>query len=282
MERALKMRLGALAIVALGLTAPQTGIRLRSLLLLLIAVIAVLRAHGQESIYDDEGRTLYSREMYGGPIIHGDGWGGQFWYGKYRTAADRHMFGFELVGMKHPKEIKSYNPFYEDSRGYFYGKMNSMLVLRPTYGRKHRITEKIRRSGVEVNYVWGLGPSLALLKPVYLQIGYRIDGREMAPYDNIVEERYDPDKHRSSNIFGRASWFRGLGELSVVPGVFGRAGLNFEYAGDNTGIRALEVGATVDAYPERIPIMSEEEEVINKRIFLQFYIAMHFGSKTIR
>lgn len=282
MERALKMRLGALAIVALGLTAPQTGIRLRSLLLLLIAVIAVLRAHGQESIYDDEGRTLYSREMYGGPIIHGDGWGGQFWYGKYRTATDRHMFGFELVGMKHPKEIKSYNPFYEDSRGYFYGKMNSMLVLRPTYGRKHRITEKIRRSGVEVNYVWGLGPSLALLKPVYLQIGYRIDGREMAPYDNIVEERYDPDKHRSSNIFGRASWFRGLGELSVVPGVFGRAGLNFEYAGDNTGIRALEVGATVDAYPERIPIMSEEEEVINKRIFLQFYIAMHFGSKTIR
>ncbi|MBL7983682.1 MAG: hypothetical protein JNM91_01725 [Flavobacteriales bacterium] len=255
---------------------------MRSLLLLLIAVIAVLRAHGQESIYDDEGRTLYSREMYGGPIIHGDGWGGQFWYGKYRTAADRHMFGFELVGMKHPKEIKSYNPFYEDSRGYFYGKMNSMLVLRPTYGRKHRITEKIRRSGVEVNYVWGLGPSLALLKPVYLQIGYRIDGREMAPYDNIVEERYDPDKHRSSNIFGRASWFRGLGELSVVPGVFGRAGLNFEYAGDNTGIRALEVGATVDAYPERIPIMSEEEEVINKRIFLQFYIAMHFGSKTIR
>ena len=35
------------------------------------------------------------------------------------TAADRVLFSLELVGMKHPKEVKSYNPYYEDSRGYF-------------------------------------------------------------------------------------------------------------------------------------------------------------------
>src|SRR5262245_50609117 len=115
------------------------GVRISFILVPLLAAMAV---RAQESIYDDDGRTLYSREVYGGPVAHGDGWGGQCWYGKYRTADDRHMLGFELVGMKHPKEIKSYNPFYEDSRGYFYGKLNSVLILRPTYGRKHRITEK--------------------------------------------------------------------------------------------------------------------------------------------
>ena len=155
---------------------PRVHTVFRSALLLSLFAISGW-AIAQESIYDDQGRTLYSREMYGGPIVHGDGWGLQFWYGKYRTAADRHLVGVEIVGMKHPKEIKSYNPFYEDSRGYFYGKLNSLLILRPTYGRKHRLTEKIRKSGVEVNYVWGVGPSLALMKPVYLEIGYRLEGK---------------------------------------------------------------------------------------------------------
>jgi hypothetical protein len=213
-------------------------------LLLSVWLLSALATCAQESIYDEDGRTLYSREFYGGAVVHGDGWGVQFYYGQYRTAADRHMYGLELVGMKHPKEIKSYNPFYEDSRGYFYGKLNSLLILRPTYGRKHRITEKIRKSGVEVNYVWSIGPSLALLKPVYLEVGYWVDGSQVPPYDYLVEERYDPMKHTSGNIFGRASWFRGLGEMSVLPGAFGRLGLNFEYAGDNAGIRSLEVGAS--------------------------------------
>ncbi|MBP7514313.1 MAG: hypothetical protein KA791_07185 [Flavobacteriales bacterium] len=254
---------------------------MRSSLTVLICAFGVVCASAQ-SVYDDEGRTLYSKEIYGGPIAHGDGWGGQIWFGKYRTAADRHLFGFEIVGMKHPKEIKSYNPYYEDSRGYFYGKLNSLLILRPGYGRKHRITEKIRKSGVELNYIWAFGPSLALLKPVYLQIGYRVDAQKGPPYDNIVEELYDPQRHNASNIYGRASWFRGLNELRVRPGAFGRLALNFEYAGDNTGIRALEVGTTVDAYPEVIPIMAEMDDVVNKRIFLEFYLALQFGSKTIR
>ncbi len=254
---------------------------MRFSLTVLICAFGVTGAVAQ-SVYDDEGRTLYSKEIYGGPIAHGDGWGGQIWFGKYRTAADRHLFGFEMVGMKHPKEIKSYNPYYEDSRGYFYGKLNSLLVLRPGYGRKHRITEKIRKSGVELNYVWAFGPSLALLKPVYLQIGYRVDAQKGPPYDNIVEELYDPQKHNASNIYGRASWFRGLNELRVRPGAFGRLALNFEYAGDNTGIRALEVGTTVDVYPQVIPIMAEMDDVVNKQVFLEFYLALQFGSKTIR
>ena len=254
----------------------------RALVLLLLIAVGPLVKAQQQSIYDDDARTLYSREIYGGPVIHGDGWGGQLFYGRYRTANDRVLYGLELVGMKHPKEIKSYNPYYSDSRGYFYGKLNSMLVLRPTYGGKHRITEKIRKSGVEVNYVWGIGPSLGLLKPVYLQIGYRADGQPIAPYDDIREERYDPTRHFANNIYGRASWFRGLGELNVYPGAFGRFAVNFEYASDNTGVRAIEVGATVDAYTQVVPIMAEVEGVQNKQVFLEFYLSLLFGGKTIR
>jgi hypothetical protein len=251
---------------------------LRSLLLSLALGASILSIAQQASIYDDATRTLYSREIYGGPLLHGDGWGLQFFYGRYRTAKDRHLFGLEVVGMKHPKEIKSFNPWYEDSRGYFYGKLNSLLIVRPIYGRKHRITEKIRKSGVELNYVWGIGPAIGLLKPVYLQIGEPRD----PPYTTIAVERYDPEEHFANNIYGRASWFRGVGEMQVRPGAHARIALNFEYAGDNTGIRAIEAGASVDVFPEKVPIMAELPGVENKEFFLEFYVALQFGNKTIR
>ena len=238
-------------------------------LFLLFGLSGSALAQQQQSIYDDASRTLYAHEMYGGPLVHGDGWGVTFQYGKYVTAKNRNMVGIDIVSMKHPKEIKSFNPNYQDARGYFYGKMNSMIILRPTIGRKHRIAEKIRKSAVEVNYVWGIGPSLGLLKPVYLQIG-----KPDYPYQTIVTEKYDPNVHFA---------FKGVGEMKVYPGAFGRFAFNFEYAGNNTGIRALEAGVSMDAYGKKVPIMADlEDKGINKQFFLEFYIAMHFGAKKIR
>ena len=231
---------------------------------------------GQQTIYD-EARVLYRKELLGGAMIHGDGWGVNFFHGKHRNAKDRRMLGVEIVSMKHPKEIKSFNPYYEDSRGYFFGKQNSFIIVRPTYGRKHQITDKIRRSGVEVNYVWGIGPSLGLLKPVYLQIGKP----DQFPYESIAIERYDFTQHNVHNIYGRATWFRGVGEMNFVAGVFGRFGFNFEHSGQAAGIKAIEVGATVDAYPEPVPIMAQMEGVKNKALFFGFYISVQFGKKFI-
>lgn len=240
-----------------------------------LVVAGSLRA--QQTIYD-ETRILYKKELIGGIMLHGDGWGLHFMHGWHRTARDRRMLGVEIVGMKHPKEIKSFNPYYEDSRGYFYGKTNAFLIIRPTIGRKHQISDKIRRTGVEVNYVWGIGPSLGLAKPVYLQIGKP----DNIPYEMIVVERYDPVAHDVQNIFGRASWFRGLSELRLYPGAFGRFGFNFEYSGQTTGIKALEAGVTIDAYGTKVPIMAELEGVENKQFFLGFYVSLQFGKKSIR
>ena len=244
---------------------------------LVLLMLAWVPALAQQTIYE-ETRVPYKKEFYGGISAHGDGWGVHFYRGTYTTARDRRLLGVELVGMKHPKEIKSFNPYYEDSRGYFYGKSNSFLILRPTYGGKHQITDKIRRTGVEVNYVWGIGPSIGLLKPVYLQIGKP----DQIPYESIVIERYDPRVHDVQNIYGRATWFRGVGEMGIYPGAFGRFGFNFEYASQTSGIKALEMGVGMDAYPQVIPIMVEEEGVENKQFFFQFYLALQFGKKTIQ
>lgn len=250
---------------------------MRTLIVYILLLVLGPSALAQQTIYE-ETRVPFRREIYGGAMIHGDGWGLNFYYGKHRNARDRTLYGVDIVGMKHPKEVKSFNPYYEDSRGYFYGKSNAMLIVRPTIGKKHQITDKIRRTGVELNYVWGIGPSLGLAKPVYLQIGKP----DNIPYETFVVERYDPAIHNVQNIYGRASWFKGFGELGLYPGGFARLGLNFEYSGQTTGIKALEVGMSMDAYAVKVPIMAEVEGVKNKQFFFEFYLAVLFGKKYIQ
>lgn len=248
------------------------------LLLSLLLVLAFAQDNrAQQTIYD-EARVPFRREMYGGALLHGDGWGIHFHHAKYRTATDRRLLSVELVGMRHPKEVKSFNPYYEDSRGYFYGKLNTFTILRPTYGRKIQVTDKIRRSGVEINWIWGIGPSIGLLKPVYLEIGKP----DNIPYESYAIERYDPAVHNVQNIYGRASWLNGLGELRPYLGGFGRTAMNFEYSGRTTGIKAIETGIAIDAYPVEVPIMAQFEGVTNKRFFFQFYIAVQFGKRYLQ
>lgn len=257
----------------------------RQLSILILVLFVGTSGVAQEALLDDS-RTLYFKEISGGITLHGEGWGLHFVHGTYNTARKRSLFHIEFVGMKHPKEVKSYNPFYEDSRGYFYGKQNSVLFFRPGIGKKVQLTDKIRKSGVEVNYQWVVGPSIALVKPVYLQVGYRTDEQGNLvlgfPYDVVVDEAYNPEIHFVDNIFGRSSWFRGFGELSVTPGAFGRFGLNFEYDSQNAGIRALEAGFTFDAFAEEIPIMAEGIGETNKQLFFGFYVAVQLGKKYVR
>ncbi|HQW39986.1 MAG: hypothetical protein KBA60_09415 [Flavobacteriales bacterium] len=247
---------------------------MRPILTILFVFLVGGALHAQETIYE-ETRVPYKKEILGGIMLHGDGWGLQFYHAKYRTARDRRLLGFEVVSMKHPKEVKSFNPYYEDSRGYFYGKVNTLIVARPSYGRKWQITDKIRRSGVELNFIWSIGASLGLLKPVYLQIGTP----DRIPYENIIVERYDPIKHDVQNIYGRASFVNGIGEIAVFPGAFGRVALDFEYSGNVTGVKGIEIGATLDAFARKVPIMYEVEGVKNKQFFFEFYVALQFGKK---
>ena len=249
---------------------------MRSTLILFLLLLNGTAVMAQQTIYE-ETRVPYKRELYGGILLHGDGWGLQFYHAKYNTARDRRLLGIEVVGMKHPKEVKSFNPYYEDARGYFYGKSNALLILRPTYGRKLQLTDKIRRSGAEVNFIWGVGPSIGLLKPVYLQIGKP----DRIPYENIAVERYDPAIHDVQNIYGRATWFNGVGEIKPYLGGFGRVALSFEYSTETTGLKGLEVGAMVDVYQKTVPIMAELEGVRNKQFFFQFYLALQFGKKFV-
>jgi hypothetical protein len=47
-------------------------------------------------------------------------------------------------------------------------------------------------------------------------------------------------------------------------------------------VKALEVGAVLDAYMEELLIMAPEPGVKNKQIFFEFYLALQLGGKKVR
>ena len=239
-------------------------------------VLIGMSVYAQKGIFE-ENSVVYRRQIAGGIIGYTNGLGLNYGWGKHVDGFKRRMYHVELTNLRHHKEIKSFNPIYDNARGYVFGKMNSVLVMRGTWGMKTVKFDKLRAEGVQISYNWAVGPALALLKPVYYEIGVSEDSSGFR-FDYLVEEKFDADRHNVNNIFGRASFFQGVNEISVMPGIHAKFGLNFEYSPDRVGIRALEVGLAMDAYLSRLKIMATEE---NRQVYFNFYLNLLFGKKFI-
>ncbi|MGL5889377.1 MAG: hypothetical protein ACRC3B_05805, partial [Bacteroidia bacterium] len=101
--------------------------------------------------YDDIG-ILYRYEECGGPMIHSNGFGLQYQRGKFLTGYSKAFWEIQFASYRHSKEVKAENPGFDNSKGYFYGKLNSLFILRPGAGYQKVIYTKPRQRGVEIRY----------------------------------------------------------------------------------------------------------------------------------
>lgn len=223
---------------------------------------------GYDSIAD---RVLLKKEITGGITIHVLGLGLNFRKGVNKTFFNSRIFEIEGVSMKHPKQVRVVNPYYYNAKSYVLGKLNHVYILRVGYGFKKMLNRKPYWGGVELRVLYMGGVSLAVAKPVYL---YFWD----ATLTYIKEEKYNPSNpfHSSEYIYGRAPFIDGFGELKFYPGVYAKAGLNFEFGALNSKIRALEAGAVFEYFPLAIPIMAENPA---QNFFLTFYINFSLGKR---
>ena len=102
----------------------------------------------------------------------------------------------------------------------------------------------------------------------------KIDG--LGQVIGVSLEKYDPEAHNMFNIYGRGPWTRGLSEIRFHPGGAMKFGFEFEYGDERDVIKAIEIGAVVDAYAWPIPIMTE---INNHFIFPTVYINIMMGVK---
>jgi hypothetical protein len=222
----------------------------------------------------DNAKLLYRHEKSTGIIFHSNGWGINHRVGKHLTGTKKRQFEFEYVSMGHPKQTRISLPGSGKPKSFAFGKLNSVGVLRTGIGLQKVIYGKENQNSVEIRYsVYG-GPSIGMAKPVYLEITYQnVNGT-----DNpiLLLEKYDPTKHTSANIVGKAPFIRGLSEVKFHPGLYGKFGLSFEYGSYDDVLRILETGFVVDYYPNPIEIMAFNKA---KPYFFSLYINLLFGKK---
>lgn len=234
--------------------------------------------YAQETIFE-EGRTIYKRENSFGVVLHTTGWGLTYRYALYTSGFTRTTYDFDLVGIKHPKEIKIYSSQLDNSNGYFYGKLNSILILRSGIGKHNTFISKQSVRGIAISYVLNGGLSLAYAKPVYLEVYVK---NEVSGLPDTEIVKYDPEIHTKDDINGKASWFRGLFTGKIYPGAYVKTGFNFESSRQASRINALEVGAILDLYYKKIPMMANIDNMaddLNHYYFLNLYVSLTFGSK---
>lgn len=221
----------------------------------------------------DDVKLYYTAEYSGGAIIHTNGFGANFRYGQFLNEKSKRLWSAELVNIKHPKEQRSYNPFFENAKSYHFGKLNSMWALRTHFGFQNTLFAKELKKSIEINYVITGGPTFAFLKPIYLEVQ-----SPTSRGSRLSTERYDPDIHSLNNIYGRAGYLTGLSETSIYPGLSLKFALNFEYAPEDEILRVIEVGANIDAFHKEMEIMAFEQ---NNQLWLTLYANIIIGKKIL-
>lgn len=198
---------------------------------------------------------------------------------KYYLTRFYHL-GFGLL--KHPKEFRQAvnytggNFLLKSSSAFAYGKQNSLIVLRAGIGEKRYFSEKARRKGIAVGISYEGGLSLGLQKPYYLNLNRTGPSGE----GQVVAEKYSEENHDIfldvNRIYGAASFFKGFGEIKVLPGLHGKVGAHFSMGAFEQTVKAMEIGIMFDLFFTKVPIMIIDN---NQPFFLNGYIILQLGKR---
>ena len=200
--------------------------------------------------------------------LHINGFAIHFKWGK-GDASNLRFYAIDFGKMRHQKEFRyTANPPYN---GFVFGRTNIAMPLNFGFGKMKALGIRNGKNDVGLSYTLQAGISLALLKPVYLYI----DRKPGTPESNVELIRYSKESSiEYNNIIGGASFFTGLNQLSLIPGVFTRASLVFNWGRYSGDFHAVETGAMLTAYNKALPLMAITK---NNMVYPSVYIAFNLG-----
>ncbi len=216
----------------------------------------------------DEQETIFYNDERTWAFLAGTaGLGVSYRQGRRINAFRKRLWSADLVGLNHSKELSLQNP-WSPSSFYVYGKLNSLANFRVSFGLQQEIFRKVDKGGIAINWFYMGGACAAWLKPIYYEIYDQ-------PNKRTVEEKFDLDKYPVTDfILGRASYFKGFSESTVVPGGHATTGLSFNFSKRNDRVFALDVGIAADVFIQPLELMAGER---NPFYFLQVYAGLRFG-----
>ena len=153
-----------------------------TIILILIAVgceISAQKTFQPKATQFDWKGIVYRKERAYEARIHTNGGLIGVNFGEIKTYYKTNYYHLSLGYLKDPREKRQNRnlsfSFPDRSSAFAFGKQNSVLNLRAGLGVKRFISEKAKRKGIAIGYDYQVGPSLAILKPYYLELLYSVE-----------------------------------------------------------------------------------------------------------
>lgn len=240
-----------------------------------LLITAVILTFGVITLYaqgelNEQQKVFFRNERSFAILLNTDGFGLSYRGAKRIDFLNKRFLEIEAGTLKHPKEYRLSNPYSQSSGTFVFGKLNSTFFLRGGLGHQHELFKKADLGGIAVRYFISGGPVLAIYKPIYYRVLYPVSATEF----ELKDEKFDVSIAIPQDIYSKASFTKGLNEIKVLPGLYGKLGFNFEYSKEDKIIHAIEAGAQINAFPKKIPIMASED---NKAIFFSLFVSYRFG-----
>lgn len=259
-------------------------------LLIIYIVLSCVSQIRSQSDFNEENvlkGVIYRKEFSVDSRLHTNGLAIAVNFGNIITYRRSKYYHLEFGFMKDPREQKQTRNlgflFNAGSSSFKLGKQNTMFALRGGVGRKRFLSDKAKRKGIAIGYSYEIGPSIAILKPYYLDLQYQIEENGNTAIE-LRSEKYSQENAEKfldySQIFGSSGFSKGLSEVSFVPGAQAKAGLFFSLGAYDEYIKAIEIGLMADMYMNKVPIMVETESVSNKPYFINLYVHLQLGKRS--
>ncbi len=190
-------------------------------------------------------------------------------------------WGIFLRQLRHPRERKV-QPVIQGSCGqinaqpYIPGKQNTVLLAGGYGTHMHMLFDRAVFRGAQLWTVLTGGVTLAYLKPYMLLIN-DLESDSTCTYRAI--DATHPAFLRQDRIVSRASFWTGIGQGRFIPGLYGEAGLRFQWVQRETRIYFIECGFTILAFLDEIRIMVEP--IRASRFFPSTYLRFGMGYRAI-
>jgi hypothetical protein len=226
-----------------------------------------LRAQGE---LNEQQKVFFRNEKSFAILLNTDGIGFGYRGAKRIDFLNKRLYEINFATLRHPKEYKLSNPYVQAGGNFVFGKLNTVFYFQGGIGHQHELYKKQDLGGIAIRYFYSGGPVIALYKPIYYKVIYQISQTRFETKD----EKFSSSIAVPQDIYSRAAFTKGLNETKVLPGLYGKAGFNFEYSKEDKVIHAIEIGASLNVFPKKIPIMASTE---NKAIYFGLFVSYRFG-----
>lgn len=218
--------------------------------------------------------------------IHMNGFAVSYRKGRLRSYYRTTYQGFEIGYIKDGREDRQNKNISITgerlSSSFIYGKRSQFFAFRYFLGEKRYLSEKTRRKGVAVGFIYEGGVSLGLIKPYYLKVIRTESDRVTRALETIKysdETREDFLNH--DDIYGGVGFFKGFNEVTPTVGAHGKIGMHLAIGAFEKNVKAVEVGLMLDIYPRKIPLLIERADISNDFFFPKLYMSFQFGRRAL-